>query len=153
MVTATGLRGSSVAVDSTAKAADAAQQKTWKKTWKHQIEEFLLVAIMVIMERSRSPTRPPSLGNEPRPLVGFPVWTRPMGSGTPALPPRQYPSNFPWSQQGHGASTTPEVRVIAPVTHVSKAIYQGHLEGLFESAHLQLVTGPTLRLSHFAFAT
>ena len=60
---------------------------------------------MVIMERSRSPTRPPSSANEPRPLVGFPVWTHPMGSGTPAPPPRQYPNNFLWSQQGHGAST------------------------------------------------
>ena len=38
---------------------------------------ILFVAIMVIMERSRSPTRT-SLGNEPRPLVGFPVWTRPI---------------------------------------------------------------------------
>ena len=60
------------------------------------------------MERSRSPTRPP-LGNEPRPLVGFPVWTRPMGSATPTPPPRQYPSNFPWSQQVPGAPSTHQV--------------------------------------------
>ena len=63
---------------------------------------------MVIMERSRSPTRS-SLGNHPRPLVGFPVWTRPMGSGTPAPPPRQFPNHLPWSQQGQCASTTQEV--------------------------------------------
>ena len=60
------------------------------------------------MERSRSPTRPP-LGNEPRPLVGFPVWARPMGSGTPTPPPRQYPSKFPWSQQVPGARSTTQV--------------------------------------------
>ena len=60
------------------------------------------------MERSRSPIRPPS-GNEPRSLVGFPTWTRPIRSGTPTPPPRQYPSNFPWSQQVPGASSTPQV--------------------------------------------
>ena len=32
-----------------------------------------------------------------------------MGSGTPVPPPRQYPSNFPWSQQGPGAPITLEV--------------------------------------------
>ena len=64
--------------------------------------EILILANMVIMERSRSPVRTPSLENEPRPLVNFPVWTRPMGSGTPAPPPRQYPSNFTWGQQSTG---------------------------------------------------
>ena len=29
--------------------------------------------------------------------------------GTPTPPPRQYPSNFPWSQQVPGASSTPQV--------------------------------------------
>ena len=71
--------------------------------------EILLLANMVIMERSRSPIRPPSSENEPRPLVGFPVWTRPMGSGTQVPPPRQYPSNFSWSQQGQGTNALPEV--------------------------------------------
>ena len=40
--------------------------------------EILILANMVIMERFRSPIRPPSSENEPRPLVNFPVWTRPM---------------------------------------------------------------------------
>lgn len=71
--------------------------------------EILILANMVIMERSRSPIRPPSSENDPRPLVGFPVWARPMGSGTQAPPPRQYPSNFTWSQQDQGPTTLPEV--------------------------------------------
>ena len=32
-----------------------------------------------------------------------------MGSGTPTPPPRQYPSNFAWSQQVPGDSSTPQV--------------------------------------------
>ena len=80
------------------------------------------------MERSRCPTRS-SLGNELRPLVGFPVWTRPMGSGTPAPPPRQYPNHFPWSQQGHGASTTQEV----PLSQQSMMIPPGQ-PGLSQQA-------------------
>ena len=41
--------------------------------------------------------------------VHFPVWTRPMGSGAPAPPPRQFPSNFTWGQQCQGSSTLAEV--------------------------------------------
>ena len=48
-------------------------------------------------------------GREQGSVVGFRVWTRPMGSGAPVPPPRQYPSNFPWSQQGQGTGALPEV--------------------------------------------
>ena len=75
---------------------------------------------MVIMERSRSPIRPPSSQNDPSPLVGFPVWTRPMGSGTQVPPPRQYPSNFTWSQQGQGSTALPESMMIPPGPGVSQ---------------------------------
>ena len=91
--------------------------------------EILLLANMVIMERSRSPIRPPSSGNEPRLLVGFPVWTRPMGSGTQVPPPRQYPSNFSWSQQGQGTNALPEV----PVSQQSMMIPPGQ-PGLSQQA-------------------
>ena len=64
---------------------------------------------MVIMERSRSPVRPPASTREHGPLVGFPVWQRPMGSGAPVPPPRQYPSNFSWNQQGPNNGAPPEV--------------------------------------------
>ena len=49
------------------------------------------------------------MGNESRSLVGFASVDTSYGSGTPVPPPRQYPSNFPWSQQGPGAPITPEV--------------------------------------------
>ena len=64
---------------------------------------------MVIMERSRSPVRPPTSTREPGHLVGFPVWQRPMGSGAPVPPPRQYPSTFSWNQQSSNNVAPPEV--------------------------------------------
>lgn len=64
---------------------------------------------MVIMDRSRSPVRPPNQEREPNNLVGFPIWTHPMGSGVPAPPPRQFPSNFPLSQQRSGTTTPQEI--------------------------------------------
>ena len=64
---------------------------------------------MVIMERSRSPVRPPTSTREPGHLVGFPVWQRPMGSGAPVPPPRQYPSTFSWNQQSSNKVAPPEV--------------------------------------------
>ena len=47
-----------------------------------------------------------------------------MGSGTPAPPPRQYPNHFPWSQQGHGASTTPEVFLSMMIPPKQPGLYE-----------------------------
>ena len=80
----------------------------YRTALQHQIDTCITF-LMVIMDRSRSPVRPPNQEREPNNLVGFPIWTHPMGSGVPAPPPRQFPSNFPLSQQRSGTTTPQEI--------------------------------------------
>ena len=67
---------------------------------------------MVIVERSRSPLRSSPTLDGTRPLVNFPVWTRPMGYGaTPQGKGQQvvHPMPSQWNQGNPGVQATQEI--------------------------------------------
>ena len=72
----------------------------------------LLPLLMVIMERSRSPLRPSPTVEGTRPMVNFPIWTRPTGYGATSQEQGQqvaHPMASQWNQGHSGVPATREM--------------------------------------------
>ena len=72
-----------------------------------KLRKYFLPLLMVIMERSRSPLRPSPTVEGTRPLVNFPIWSRPMGYGATSQEQGQQVAQSMASQWNQGHSGVP----------------------------------------------